>query len=154
MTLKKLLENRKNLKNIESIQKEAQKIDNKLQKYMRENRQEFSKHSKDDIKMIVELHVEFQKGKIIRKIEKLEEELDQLIQPPENGEMAHLPQKRSSAESSNALSNTSQAIGETIQELNSLDYKRKKSFSERMKDGIKGDFKREKTDWSVISLFF
>lgn len=144
MTLRKLLEE------IEPIQKEAQEIDNKLQKYMRENRQVFSKHSKDQD--LIKDFVELQKGKISREIEKLEEDLNHLIQPLVDGEMGHLPKKWSSAESSDAPSNTSQAVGEAIQEFNSLDYKRKKNFSERIKDGMKGDFKREKTDLSVIII--
>lgn len=137
----------KNLKELESIQEKAQRIDGKLQKYMEENEQVLANEDKNVITMLANN----QKNRIINEIKDLEESsnqslektFNQLTQQKENRQLVHIPDEQNGKDLGNNLI--------TIQALASRNYTRNKTVSEYLRGVPKGDFGRKRLDGSAIA---
>ena len=137
----------KNLKELDSIQKKAQRIDGKLQKYMEENEQVLANEDKNVITMLANN----QKNKIINEIKDLEESsnqslektFNQLTQQKENRQLVHIPDEQNGKDLGNNLI--------TIQALASRNYTRNKTVSEYLRGVPRGDFGRKRLDGSAIA---
>ena len=139
---------RQNLKELTAIQEKTQKIDDKLQKYMDENEQEFPKHLEDQ--EIIKGVVNYQQNEIINEIQGLEnrfnqflkKSFDQLTQQGEDRQLVPTNNEQSSEILGNNLI--------TIQALASRSYKRNKTVSEYLRGVPKREFGREKLDRDAI----
>lgn len=137
----------KNLKELNSIQKKAQRIDGKLQKYMEENEQVLSNEDQNVITMVVNN----QKNEIINEVKDLEKSSNQFLEKTFN----QLTQQReneqlvpfSDEQNGKALGNNLV----TIQALASRNYTRNKTVSEYLRGIPKGDFGRKRLDGSAIA---
>ena len=136
----------KNLKELKSIQEEAQRIDGKLQKYIEENEQVLSNEDQNVITMVVNN----QENGIINEIQDLEnrfnqflgKSFDQLSQQGEDRQLVPIYNEQSSDTLGNNIS--------TIQALASRDYTRNKTISEYLRGVPKGKFDRKKMDRDAI----
>ena len=136
----------KNLKELKSIQEEAQRIDGKLQKYIEENEQVLSNEDQNVITIVVNN----QENGIINEIQDLEnrfnqflgKSFDQLSQQGEDRQLVPIYNEQSSDTLGNNIS--------TIQALASRDYTRNKTISEYLRGVPKGKFDRKKMDRDAI----
>ena len=132
---------RQDLKELKAVEEKAQEIDKKLKKWIHGNKKIFSGLSvdqDDDAKQ----HVMWQEQEIIKEIQDLENNFNQLTQQNEDRQLVHLPNEQINE----ALGNT--LIG--LQEVAALAYQKNKNFSEYWKGIKKGDFNRKKTNWNNI----